>query len=94
MAHSLSAKKRVRQNARRRARNQARRSALKTRVRQANRMIAAGKLVEATDSLRRACALLDRSAAKGLIHRNAAARRKSRLARKLNALRQKAAATA
>jgi small subunit ribosomal protein S20 len=93
VAHSLSAKKRIRQTQKRSARNQARRSALKTRLCTAGRMIAAGKLEEAQQSLRQACAALDRSAAQGLIHRNAAARRKSRLARKLNALKQKAAAT-
>ncbi len=92
MAHSLSAQKRVRQNAKRRARNQARRTALKTRLKRTSRMLAAGNLEAAESSLRQTCALLDRSAAKGLIHRNAAARRKSRLMRRLNALRQKAVA--
>lgn len=94
MAHSLSARKRDRQNARRRARNQARRSQLRTRLKQTRRVLAAGNPEAAEQSLRQACAALDRSAAQGLIHRNAAARRKSRLARRLNALRKKAKATA
>ena len=89
MAHSLSAKKRVRQNEKQRARNRARRTTLKTRLRGFIDAVAGGDLATAENKYREACRLLDREADRGLIHRNAAARRKSRLARRLNALKQK-----
>ncbi len=92
MAHSLSAKKRIRQNARRRARNRARRSALKTKLKNSEALLQKGRLEEATQAVQLAIRHLDREANRGTLHRNAAARRKSRLQRKLNALRQKSAA--
>jgi len=91
VAHSLSAKKRNRQNVKRRALNRARRSSLKTRIRRC-REASTGTDVDAAERLfRDACKALDREADRGLIHRNAAARRKSRLARTLNVLKQKSA---
>jgi small subunit ribosomal protein S20 len=90
VAHSLSAKKRVRQNQKRRARNQARRSNLKTRLRTVRDALIHGDATTAEAKFREACKLLDREADRGLIHRNAAARRKSRLAQRLNALKQEA----
>jgi len=92
VAHSLSAKKRIRQNEKRRLRNRARRSALKTRLRAFRDAVSAGDVAGAESRFREACKLLDREADRGLIHRNAAARRKSRLARYLNMLTQKAPA--
>ncbi len=89
MAHSLSAKKRIRQTQKQRARNNARRTALKTRVRAFSDALAAGDPPAAENKYRETCRQLDREADRGLIHRNAAARRKSRLARRLNALKQK-----
>ena len=89
MAHSLSAKKRIRQTEKQRARNRARRTALKTRVRAFSDALAAGEPALAENKYRETCTGLDREANRGLIHRNAAARRKSRLARRLNALKQK-----
>ncbi len=89
MAHSLSAKKRIRQNEKRRLRNRARRSALRTRLRAFKDAVISGDPEVAENRFREACKQLDREADRGLIHRNAAARRKSRLARRLNALRQK-----
>lgn len=91
MAHSLSAKKRIRQTQKQRARNKARRTALKTRVRDFKDALVAGDPATAENKYRETCCQLDREANRGLIHRNAAARRKSRLARRLNALKQKAA---
>ncbi len=90
MAHSLSAKKRIRQNEKRRVRNRAHRTVLKTRLRAFSDALTAGDLSLAENKLREACRLLDREADQGLIHRNAAARRKSRLVQRLNMLKQKA----
>jgi small subunit ribosomal protein S20 len=92
VAHSLSAKKRIRQNERRRARNRARRTLLKTRLRQSREEALRGTVESAESAYRRACQTLDRAASHKTIHRNAAARRKSSLARRLNAMRQKQAA--
>jgi small subunit ribosomal protein S20 len=89
VAHSLSARKRIRQNDKQRARNRARRSTLKTRMRAFGDTLAGGDVTLTEAKYREACRLLDREASRGLIHRNAAARRKSRLARRLKALRQK-----
>lgn len=92
MAHSLSARKRVRQNEKRRLRNRAARSALKTSLRRCLEAFADGATDAAERTFKQACKLLDRDANRGVIHRNEAARRKSRLARRLNALRQKSGA--
>ena len=90
MAHSLSAKKRVRQNVKRRALNRARRSALKGKLRKCSDLLAHDKAEDAARVCRETVRTLDREANRRTLHRNAAARRKSRLARRLNALRQKA----
>ena len=86
MAHSLSAKKRVRQNVRRRALNRARRSTLKGKLRKCSALLLRGKPEEAESACRETIRTLDRAANQRTLHRNAAARRKSRLARRLNAL--------
>jgi len=90
VAHSLSAKKRIRQNDKQRASNRARRSALKTRIRTYREALTGSDVAQAERLFREACKALDREADRGLIHRNAAARRKGGLARSLNALKQKA----
>ncbi len=90
MAHSLSAKKRVRQNLRQRARNRARKSMLKTMLHKREESILRGTLEQAESAVHDAVRVLDRAGCRRTIHPNAAARRKSRLTRKLNALRQKA----
>jgi small subunit ribosomal protein S20 len=87
--HSLSAKKRDRQNEKQRGRNRARRTLLKTRVRAFTDALAGGDPALAENKFRATCKLLDREASRGLIHRNAAARHKRRLARRLSALKQK-----
>lgn len=89
MAHSLSAKKRIRQNERRRIRNRARRTALRTKLRRCSDDLIHGNVPDAEKTLREASRALDCEADRGLIHRNAAARRKSRLARRLNQLKAK-----
>lgn len=85
MAHTLSAKKRIRQNEKLRLINRARKSQLKTVIRKFTDALA-GKDVAATEqAFEAAVKCIDQVAAKGTLHRNAAARRKSRLARRLNA---------
>ena len=93
MAHSLSAKKRVRQNAKRRARNRARKSLLKDQTKAFLTAVAAGDAGKAAAELNKVVQRLDRTAAKHTIHKNTAARKRSRLARKLNALRAGAKGT-
>lgn len=92
MAHSLSAKKRIRQNAKRRMQNRSKRSTLKSQTRAYNEALTAGDSTKAASSFREVCKKLDREANHGLIHRNAAARRKSRLAKRLNAMKSKTGA--
>jgi small subunit ribosomal protein S20 len=89
--HSLSSKKRERQNVTRRARNRSRRSALRTRLRRCADTLTEKNVENAEHALRDASQLLDREADRGLIHKNAAARQKSRMAKRLNALKQAAA---
>ncbi len=86
MAHSKSAKKRVRQNRERRLRNRSHRSRLRTQVKALRRSIAAGDPERTREELPRAVALLDRMAGRGVLHRNTAARAKSRLTRLANTL--------
>lgn len=82
MANIKSQKKRILTNAKASDRNKAVKSELRTRVR--NAQTAAGT-PEGDASLRLAVKRIDMAAAKGIIHPNAAARRKSRLMRQLNA---------
>ena len=86
MAHSLSAKKRVRQDAKRRGRNRWRKEQLKQVVREFGDTLAAGQKDKAAEQLKAVYKRLDKTAAKGTIHKNAANRRKSRLAKRLNKL--------
>jgi len=82
MANIKSQKKRIKTNEKRHERNKAVRSELKTRVKSATKAVG----TENGDAaLRLAVKRLDMAAAKGVIHKNAAARRKSRLMRKANA---------
>ena len=95
MAHSLSAKKRIRQNIKRRARNRARKDVLKGQVKGFNAALTGGDMAKAETELRLVTQRLDKVAAKGTIHKNAAARRRSRLTKRLNAAKAaKAAAPA
>lgn len=91
MAHSLSAKKRIRQNEKRRARNRARKTIVKDAVKSFLGAIAGGDVSKAETELRNTTRRLDKVAAKGTIHRNTASRKRSRLAKRLNALRTGAA---
>jgi small subunit ribosomal protein S20 len=85
VAHSLSAKKRVRQNEKRNARNRARKDMLKTQVKAFTAALTAHDPAKAETELRLVTRRLDRMAAKNTIHKNAAARKRSRLTKRLNA---------
>ena len=93
MAHSLSAKKRVRQNEKHRARNRARKADIRGQVKAFTTALGGGDLTKAETELRKAVQVLDRVASKGTIHRNAASRKRSRLTRRLNAARAGGAGT-
>ncbi|MCR5663089.1 MAG: 30S ribosomal protein S20 [bacterium] len=84
MANIKSAKKSILVNERRRKRNVSARSQVKTYFRKAAAAMAAGEGAE--EAARKASSVIDKAAAKGIIHKNKAARRKSRLAKKLNAM--------
>ncbi len=85
MANIRSQIKRNRQNERRRLRNKSVRSELRTRTKAA--VVAAEQGVDdSVDALRLAVRRIDKAAAKGVIHKNQAANRKSRLMRRINAI--------
>lgn len=86
MANSKSALKRVRVGERRKLRNRNYRSAARTMVRRAESVIASGDTDAAAVAVGNALSMLDRSAGKRVIHPNNAARRKSRLMAKYNAM--------
>lgn len=88
MPHSASAKKRNRQNIRDRERNRQVRSVVKTSVRKVLEAVAAGDVAQAQESLRGAAKTADKAVAKGTIHRNRAARLKSRLSSRVRSLAQ------
>lgn len=79
MPHSNSAKKRVRQNAKRRARNRALRSRMKTALKTFD---AAARAGTGREALPAAMSAVDRAAAKGLIHKREASRRKARMSKR------------
>lgn len=87
MAHSLSAKKRIRQNIKHRARNRARKEQVKDQVKAFTAVLGTGDFAKAEGELRKVARRLDRTAAKGTIHKNTASRKRSRLAKRLNAAR-------
>ena len=86
MANIKSQIKRNRQNEVRRVRNKAARSELRTRIKTAVRSAEAGA-PDRPEALRMAIRRLDKAAAKGVIHKNQAANRKSRLVRRVERLR-------
>ncbi len=84
MANIRSQIKRNRQNERRRVRNKAVRSEIRTRTKTAVTAVDAGA-EDATEATRAAVRRIDKAAAQGVIHKNQAANRKSRLMRRANA---------
>ncbi len=86
MPNIASAKKRMRQSAVERDRNRGRRSALRTTLRKLDEAIEAGDMESVRENWRSTQAMLDRTAQRGLIHRNQAARKKARLSRRISQL--------
>ncbi|MFS0727492.1 30S ribosomal protein S20 [Paenibacillus sp. 1P07SE] len=86
MPNIKSAIKRVNTNEKRRALNASQKSALRSAVKNADQAIASNDAANAAAALVAATKKLDKAVTKGLIHKNAAARKKSRLAKKVNAL--------
>lgn len=88
MANTKSAIKRLRSAERRRRHNQVYRGRARTAVKKARILIDKGRLEEAREAVRVAVSALDKAAEKGIIHKNNAARRKSRLVQQLNQIEQ------
>ena len=86
MANIKSARKRARQALKRRSRNVSLRTAARSAIKDAKKAIAAGDNKAAAAALARSQAVIDRVAAKGVLHPNAAARQKSRLAHAIKAM--------
>jgi small subunit ribosomal protein S20 len=86
MANTKSAEKRNRQNVQQRERNRAHRSRLRTAIKKLRTAIASGAAAEAREILPGTLSVIDATAQKKVIHDNAAARYKSRLATQVAAL--------
>jgi small subunit ribosomal protein S20 len=86
LAQHASALKQMRQSLKHRARNRKNLSQVKTQVKKLRAAIAKGDAEAAKKTLSETVGEIDRAAKKGVIHDNAAARYKSRLSRKVNAL--------
>jgi len=84
LANTRSARKRIRQNEKRRQRNRAVRSGVRSSLKNAREALG-GTGADSAAAVRDAIRALDRAVTQGVVHRNTAARRKSALARKLNA---------
>ncbi len=85
MANSISARKRIKQNDRDKVRNRARKAVLKTATRKFSDTVNKGDVDAAQKMLNGLQKTLDQVGAKGTLHKNTVARRKSRMARLLNA---------
>jgi small subunit ribosomal protein S20 len=86
VAHHASALKQQRQSLKHRARNRKNLSQLKTHVKKLRAAVAQGDADAARKLLPETVAQIDKAARKGIVHDNAAARYKSRLAKRVNAL--------
>lgn len=85
MAHSLSAKKRIRQIEKRNARNRWRLRTMRDAIKEFRDKLAHGSVEDATKAMQTTARIVDRTAQKGVIHKNQAARRKSRMSAALKA---------
>jgi len=92
LANTKSARKQMRVAQRRRARNKPVQSQTKTLVSKAEELIFSGEIKQAPGAVTAAVSSLDKAVGKGILHPNNAARRKSRLVRKLNKARPQPAA--
>ncbi|MFV8818554.1 30S ribosomal protein S20 [Haliea sp. E17] len=86
MANSPQARKRARQAEKRRSHNASLRSLVRTRIKQVIAAIGTGDAEKATAAYTTAVPVIDRMANKGIIHKNKAARHKSRLSAQIKAL--------
>ena len=89
MAHSLQAKKRARQNLKSRTINRARKSQVKTQIKHFEEALDSGNVEAAAEQLRLVTKKLDKTASTSTMHKKTAARKKSRLAKRLNTLKAK-----
>lgn len=89
MANSAQARKRARQNEKRRQHNASLRSMVRTYLKKVDAAIEAGVQADAQEAYTVAVPVLDRMADKGIIHKNKAARHKSRLNAQIKALGEK-----
>ena len=89
MPNSASAKKRQRTSEKRRLRNRSVKNAVKTQLKRVLAAIGGGDKADPESEFRLATKRLDKAAAKGVIHKNAAARTKSRLSARLKAAKAK-----
>jgi len=91
VAHSLSAKKRVRQNEKRNTTNRARKSQVKTQIKHLEEVMATGDAEASAEQFRQITKKIDKIASTSTMHKKTAARNKSRLAKKVNTLTAKKA---
>ncbi len=84
MAHTLSAKKRIRQDVKRRARNRWRKDRIKAAIRAFEDALKEGDESQMKQTLQSCYRELDKVASKGTIHKNRAARKKARLTKAMN----------
>ena len=86
MANTPQAKKRIRRNANRATINHSRISRIRSFIKQVESAIAAGKKKEATEALKQVQPEMARGVARGVLHKNTAARKFSRLSKRVAAL--------
>jgi small subunit ribosomal protein S20 len=84
MANHKSAEKRVRQNTKRNEINRSNRSKLRTQIKSLRSALVASDKDRSTELLNPTVSLIDKAVNKGLIHKNTAARHKSRLTKRVN----------
>ncbi|MGA3115728.1 MAG: 30S ribosomal protein S20 [Syntrophobacteraceae bacterium] len=86
MANHKSAIKRARQSEEQRVRNRSRKTRMKNVIRDLEEAIAGKSPEKAAEQLKKAASVIAKTASKGVVHRNTASRRISRLTRGVNAL--------
>ena len=89
MAHSLQSKKRAKQNEKRRTINRANKSQIKTQIKRLEETLSSGDAEKASEQYKLIARKLDKTASTSTMHKKTAARKKSRLAKKVNALKAK-----
>jgi len=89
VAHSLQSKKRAKQNTKSRTINRARKSQVKTQIKHFESALDKGDVEAASEQLKLVTKKLDKTASTSTMHKKTAARKKSRLTRKLNSLKAK-----